>query len=926
MWFNLFFDKFSGDANGVGSHHYSDSVTKNISNPDDLNDGTYQTLFNSEAITKFNNLFLSKQILPIPVVLPHNIIKVILYTKKQNGLTIIITVISVNVAILEHIIKKKEKFPEIDFIRTSVKFHILYSGLNKNSDEASLNDSIKFVINNAMIPTDYTNDNYIPDPVEINMQLYHYQKCSIKWMMDMENTPTVLTYTTNPEINMGNIYYDTRKQIFDHIENKKKITFSGGALIDEVGLGKTIQMISLMINNISRPQQPVINNRIYTKATLVMCPNQLCGQWIREINEKLTPNALNKLSIIKILTKKDFDKISYKDIVNADIVILSFTFLDNKSFNNVWMTDLGNASFHKKKWDMTNNIDVAKKFDTIFNDIKDKYNDMTNPIFTLFHWHRIIVDEFHEIYKDFGYVYVHNILQHIRSNNKWCVTATPFGSAKYLDHIVDFVTNYNNSEDTSMHIYKNDNIIDYLSNKCFRRNTKLSVEAEYKLPAPVENVIMLKFSATERLMYNAYLANQDNDRFSVYLRQLCCHPQLAEETKEMLSNCKTLQDIEKMMLTHYQNDVNHYKNKRNKIMDRINKLNAKIKAIEEKKIKPNEINLNDLDDLNDFTDDVDDFDELLDNNLNARGNITLNYLKEDVLNTQQKLNAMNKILDGKESTLNFYKTVIERLQKTATQTVDKNKKITEIAEAEISMDSIEKMLEDEDPNEMADSEMCGICMDKISQTDIGVTKCGHIYCYGCIKTSVSKFHNCPMCKKQLGDKDIFIVYQKIAPSESSSKDKDLVQLINEYGTKLAHVITFLKTTPKHTIIFSQWDDLLRRVGAVLDKNNIKNVFCRGNCYQRDKAIREFNSDDKIKVIMLSSDSSAAGTNLTKASQIIFLDPIYGTLEFRKNQERQAIGRAHRLGQKSIITIMRYIIEDSVESEIHRLNQQQEAKK
>lgn len=133
------------------------------------------------------------------------------------------------------------------------------------------------------------------------------------------------------------------------------------------------------------------------------------------------------------------------------------------------------------------------------------------------------------------------------------------------------------------------------------------------------------------------------------------------------------------------------------------------------------------------------------------------------------------------------------------------------------------------------------------------------------------------------------------------------------------MILYLRESGEHTIIFSQWDDLLKRVGRILKENNILNVFCKGNCYQRDKAIREFNADDRIKVIMLSSESTAAGTNLTKASQVIFIDPIYGEYKFRKDQERQAIGRAHRLGQKSNIKIVRFVIKDSVEEEIYKMN-------
>jgi hypothetical protein len=73
----------------------------------------------------------------------------------------------------------------------------------------------------------------------------------------------------------------------------------------------------------------------------------------------------------------------------------------------------------------------------------------------------------------------------------------------------------------------------------------------------------------------------------------------------------------------------------------------------------------------------------------------------------------------------------------------------------------------------------------------------------------------------------------------SQKEKSNAELVNDVGTKLANIITYIRETNDHLIIFSQWDDLLRRIGRILKENNIPNVFCKGNCYQRDKAIREF---------------------------------------------------------------------------------------
>jgi len=192
---------------------------------------------------------------------------------------------------------------------------------------------------------------------------------------------------------------------------------------------------------------------------------------------------------------------------------------------------------------------------------------------------------------------------------------------------------------------------------------------------------------------------------------------------------------------------------------------------------------------------------------------------------------------------------------------------------------------------------------------------------------VSKYHNCPYCKGKLNDNDIFVLSfeRKKKKNLQSAEEKKKEEVINEVGTKLGNLIFMLKEANNHTIIFSQWDDLLRKVGRILAENGIKNVFCKGNCYQRDKAIREFNKDDSIKVIMLSSEQAASGTNLTKADQVILLDPIYGNYDYRKGQERQAIGRAHRMGQKNIIKVKRFIIKNSIEEEIYVLNQEEDKK-
>ena len=75
----------------------------------------------------------------------------------------------------------------------------------------------------------------------------------------------------------------------------------------------------------------------------------------------------------------------------------------------------------------------------------------------------------------------------------------------------------------------------------------------------------------------------------------------------------------------------------------------------------------------------------------------------------------------------------------------------------------------------------------------------------------------------------------------------------------------------------------------------------------------------MKVIMLSSQGSASGTNLTKATQVILLDPVYGDYTTRKNTEGQAIARSYRIGQEHPVTVIRFIIKDSIEEKIYSQN-------
>lgn len=960
MWCNLFYDKYAGDVSGHGDHHYNNSITSKVGIAD-LEDGSYEYYSGKSAVDLYNKKFKNNGYFTLPeCVYQSPLYKLLIYIKNVNSMETIYVVIGVNTKLLDDYIMTGKEIPNIDFLKTLCRYHLAYTETNKfitNSyyyNNSSLNSkvdqNIAYICDNAIKAVDYTFDNKINNPDDIIVDLFEYQKCSIYWMMQKELNKKKISYNLNDEVILGNVYYDMVTHTFNLVANKKSLEFHGGGIIDEVGLGKTLQVIGLGLSNpaqsisYTREDQP---HKFVSKATLIFCPNQLCGQWNREIKEKIKKDS--DVKIISIMTKRDFDKYTYNDLLDADFVVVSYTFLDNKAYTSLWTSKISNyKNYYKQEWTQSDFLIIGKIFEQmgslLINDpITTLYK--TNPLIHLIHWNRFVIDEFHEIYKDdHTYRYISNLLPFITADYKWCVTATPFNQKKCIMKVVDFLTNYVNTDGDK--IYTVEQFVDFLSSECFRRNTKDSVKQEHTLPPIKEEIRWLKFSPTERAIYNAYLANSNNDKFSVYLRQLCCHPQLAEETKEALSNCKTLEDIEKMMVSHYKTEMNEAQEKVDVIQGRINKVNKKIKKLERKQKKRQlkkmgiKIEKSDSDSDNSDSESDDDNDDDITmvlagvnslDDITIKPSITVDNLKDSVKTLEVKLKEANVILDGKKSTYNFFNNVVDKIRKTVGKETSDEKKMEKFNPALDSdtniMNLLSQQLKDDDNDNGNDDEVCGICLDDIPEDDIGVTKCGHIFCFECLKMWIAKAHNCPYCKHKLNAKEVYVLSYERKKKDIlvTQEEKNKAQLINEIGTKLANLITYLRESGEHTIIFSQWDDLLRRVGRVLKENNIPNVFCKGNCYQRDKAIREFNGDDKIKVIMLSSDSTAAGTNLTKASQVVFIDPIYGDYKFRKDQEKQAVGRAHRLGQKANIKVVRFIIKDSVEEEIYRMNAEEDKK-
>jgi len=215
---------------------------------------------------------------------------------------------------------------------------------------------------------------------------------------------------------------------------------------------------------------------------------------------------------------------------------------------------------------------------------------------------------------------------------------------------------------------------------------------------------------------------------------------------------------------------------------------------------------------------------------------------------------------------------------------------------------------------------CEICYVPLTGLIVGIANCGHTYCYDCIKR-ISRGATggpCAFCRTPITN------IQKVDTAKVTSPDAtpvaavhpDYTRLQNIYGSKIAHVIMCMKyciTKKERIIVFSQWTRLLKKLEGILLSEGITYVSCRGNVNGKNNALRTYQRDNSVSVICLSSNNAASGSNLTCASVIMFLEPLH---EHSKQKcmeiEEQANGRARRLGQKLPVKIYRFIIKDTLE--------------
>lgn len=119
------------------------------------------------------------------------------------------------------------------------------------------------------------------------------------------------------------------------------------------------------------------------------------------------------------------------------------------------------------------------------------------------------------------------------------------------------------------------------------------------------------------------------------------------------------------------------------------------------------------------------------------------------------------------------------------------------------------------------------------------------------------------------------------------------------------------------LIFSQFTSMLKIIGEMLVKDNLEYFYLDGSvqAQRRLEMANSFNAGGK-KLFLVSLKAGGTGLNLIGADMVIHFD-----LWWNPAVEDQASDRAHRIGQKRSVQVMKLVAMGTIEEKIYELQQQ-----
>jgi len=228
---------------------------------------------------------------------------------------------------------------------------------------------------------------------------------------------------------------------------------------------------------------------------------------------------------------------------------------------------------------------------------------------------------------------------------------------------------------------------------------------------------------------------------------------------------------------------------------------------------------------------------------------------------------------------------------------------------------------------------CPICAEEPME-DQTVTGCWHSACKQCLldyikhQTDRQQVPKCFQCREPINSRDLFEVVRHDDDPEAQSPFEQgpriSLQRLGAAGSssKVASLIKHLRDLRREnptmkSVVFSQFTSFLSLIEPALTRANMHFLRLDGSTNQKARAsvLAEFKESKKFTILLLSLKAGGVGLNLTSAKRVYMMDPWWSFAV-----EAQAIDRVHRMGQEDEVKVYRFIVKNSVEERMLRVQE------
>lgn len=137
-------------------------------------------------------------------------------------------------------------------------------------------------------------------------------------------------------------------------------------------------------------------------------------------------------------------------------------------------------------------------------------------------------------------------------------------------------------------------------------------------------------------------------------------------------------------------------------------------------------------------------------------------------------------------------------------------------------------------------------------------------------------------------------------------------------SRLVEMLASLIAEGRRVLVFSQFVEMLRLIETDVKAHGWDYLMLTGQTQKRGALVQAFQSG-KASLFLISLKAGGVGLNLTAADTVILYDPWWNPAI-----ERQAMDRAHRIGQDKPVFVHRLIAEGTVETRIAEMQARKQA--